>query len=93
MINPLRLAESYIHRVEPGDNAERIFALIPVVNNIFLEVKRLQLEESDSPKLKKIARTVSFWFWGQVIWAPLLAKVMVCLSFKWRTTTLILFTF
>ena len=92
MINPLKVAESYIHRVEPGSYAERFFALVPVVNNIFLEVKRVQLEQTDSQKLKTIAVTVSFWLWGQVIWAPVLAKVMEHLSFKGRTTVFISLT-
>ncbi len=92
MINLLKVAEGYIHGVEPGSYAERFFALTPVVNNLFLEVKRLQLEQTDSQKLKIIAGTVSFWLWGQVIWSPVLAKVMEHLSFKWRTMTFISLT-
>lgn len=86
MINPLKFAESYIHRIEPGDYTEKIFALTPIVNIIFLEVKRLQLESSDPEKLKKFAGTVLLWLGPQaIIWAPGLSKLQTYLSFKWRT--------
>ncbi|MCB1071478.1 MAG: hypothetical protein KDK96_00045 [Chlamydiia bacterium] len=89
MINPLRLAEQYIHNVEPESRTEMIFCLIPVVNNVFLEVKRFQLQDSEKPQLKLIAATVSGYLWCQVIWAPALAKLQGYLSFKSRTMVFI----
>ena len=85
MINPLTLAKQYIHSVEPKSRAEKVFALIPVANNIYLEVKRFQLEGDNKAQLKRIATTTSNYLWMHVIWAPLLAKFQEHLSFKWRT--------
>lgn len=83
------MAQSYIQNVKHGDQAEKIFSLIPVVNNIFLEVKRFQFQTSDKQQLKTIAATVSGYLWWQVLWAPALAKLQGYLSFKWRTTVFI----
>lgn len=89
MFNPLMIAQNYIHNVEHGSRAEKVFSLTPIVNNIFLEVKRLQLENTDKPQLKKIAGTISAYLWWQVIWAPALAKLQGYLSFKNRTIVFI----
>lgn len=89
MLNPLALAKQYIHRVEPGSKTEKAFALTPIINNVFLEVKRFQLEGDNKTQLKRTATTTSNYLWAQVIWAPLLAKLQGHLSFKWRTMVFI----
>jgi len=88
MINPIERAYRYMQSVEPETRPAKIFALIPMINNIFLEVKRFQLE-NDQKKLKKFADSTSYYLWGQVIWAPVLAKLLVHISFKWRIMTLV----
>lgn len=85
MINPLRYAEQYIQNVEHGSQAEKIFCLIPVVNNVYLEVKRFQLQDEEKKQLKLVAATVSSYLWWQVVWSPVLAKIQGYLSFKSRT--------
>lgn len=90
MINPLKIAESYIQSIKHGSPTEKVFSLIPVVNNVFLEVKRFQFEPKENKDLKKFAETVSFYLWPQLIlWGPALAKLQGYLSFKWRTIVFI----
>lgn len=89
MINPTKLVEQYIHGVEQGSQREKVFCLIPVVNNVFLEMKRFQLQDTEKKQLKLIATTSSSCLWCQVIWAPVLAKIQGYLSFKSRTMVFI----
>ncbi|MCB1107593.1 MAG: hypothetical protein KDK76_05820 [Chlamydiia bacterium] len=85
MTSYINQAITYFENLEHDNYAVMGIAVVPVVNNLFLEVKRNQLEENHPEQLKKIGKTLSYGLRGQVfVHAPLLAKLFIRLSLKNR---------
>lgn len=85
MINPIDKARELFQAVEPEDFSVKVLALIPVICNLFLEVKKNQLHaEGKYKKLKEIACIVKNWRVGQLILIPYIAKQLETMTFKGR---------
>jgi hypothetical protein len=88
MINPIEKVRVFFHSIEPDDLSVKVLSLIPIICNIFLEVKKNQLLDiGEQENLKKIALTVKDWRVGQLILIPYIAKQLEKMTFKQRLLT------
>ena len=89
MINPIEEVKKFFHSIEPEDLSVKMFSLIPIICNIFLEIKKNQLlDTGEQEKLKKIALVVKDWRLGQLILIPYIAKQLEKITFTQRLLTL-----
>lgn len=95
MINPVDYFYQKAQKVEWGSHTERFISMTPVINSIFLEMKRdAQLKgHLRTPELKNFAETTHYWLWPQIIlWAPVIAQLQRYLSIKNHTTLMLSFS-
>lgn len=85
MINPIEKTKEIFRTVPPDSQAIKIFAAVPIIGNLFLEVKKNQLaEEEKYEDLMKIAKVIKDWRAIQLLCLPFIAKYLENMTFKQR---------
>ena len=85
MVNPIEKVKEIFRTVPPDSQGIKIFAAIPIIGNLFLEVKKNQLADAEKYEdLKKIAKVIKDWRAVQFLCIPFFAKYLEKMTFKQR---------
>ena len=85
MIDPIQKVTEIFQTIEPDDLSVKFLAMIPIICNLFLEVKKNQLQESQEyEKLQRVGEVIKTWRIVQIILIPYIAERLENMTFRQR---------
>lgn len=93
MVKPIEKVKEFFRMIPPDSQSIKIFAAIPIICNLFLEVKKNQLSETkEYEDLKKVTKVIKDWRAVQLLCFPFIAKYLEKMTFKQRNALLVVAT-